>query len=117
MKSSRILGIGIDSSLNLKAIITKKCQTAMLNIFRIKHIRRYLTQDAHKVLVHSLVMSHRDYCNSLYYGLPDCDLNRLQRVQSVTCELVLNRSNMTVVLNVFLNYTGYLLGNQCYLLG
>ena len=88
----RLLGIWIDSNLNLKTKITKKCQTAMLNIFRIKHIRRYLTQDACKVLVHGLVMLHLDYCNSLYYGLPDCDLNRLQRVQSIACKLVLNRS-------------------------
>ena len=64
----------------------------MLNIFRIKHIRRYLTQDACEVLFHGLVMLHLDYCNSLYYGLPDCDLNRLQRVHSITCKLVLNRS-------------------------
>ena len=88
----RLLGIWIDSNLNFKTNITKKCQTAMLNIFRIKHIRRYLTQDACKVLVHGLVMLHLDYCNCLYYGLRDCDLNRLQRVQSIACKLVLNRS-------------------------
>ena len=70
----------------------KKSQTAMLNIFKIKHIRRYLTQEAGEVLVHGLVMLRLNYCNSLYYGLPDCDLNRLQRVQSITCKLVLNRS-------------------------
>ena len=56
------------------------------------HIRRYLTQDACKVLVHGLGMLHLDYCNSLYHGLPDCDLNRLQGVQSISCKLVLNRS-------------------------
>ena len=44
------------------------------------------------MLVHGLVMSHLDHCNSSYYGLPDCDLNRLQRVQSIACKLVLNRS-------------------------
>ena len=88
----RLLGIWIDSNLNLKTNITKKCQAAMLNIFRTKHIRRYLTQDACKVLVHGLVMLHLDYCNSLYYGLPDCDLHRLQRVQSIACKLVLKRS-------------------------
>ena len=87
-----LLGICTDSNLNLKTNITKKCQTARLNIFRIKHIRRYLTQDAYEVLVHGLVMLHIDCCNSLYYGLSDCDLNRLQRVQSITCKLVLNRS-------------------------
>ena len=87
-----LLEIWIDSNLNLKANITKKCQTSMLNIFRIEHIRRYLTQDACEVLVHGLVMLYLDYCNFLYYGLPDCDLNRLQRVQSTACKLVLNRS-------------------------
>ena len=88
----RLLGIWIDSNINLTTNITKKCQTSTLNIFRIKHIKRYLTQDACEVLVHNLVMSHLDYCNSLYYGLPDCDLIRLQRVQSIACKLVLNRS-------------------------
>ena len=76
----RLLGIWIDSNLNLKTNVIKKSQTAMLNIFKIKHIRRYLTQESGEVLVHGLFMSHLDYCNSLYYGLPDCDLNRLQRV-------------------------------------
>ena len=88
----RLLGIWVDSNQNVKTNVIKKSQTAMLNIFKIKHIRRYLTQEACKVLVHGLVMLHLDYCNSLYYGLPDCDLNMLQRVQSIACKLVLNRS-------------------------
>ena len=88
----RLLGIWIDSNLNLKTNVTKKSQTAMLNIFKIKHIRRFLTQVACEVLVHGLVMSHLDYCNCLYYRLPDCDLHRLQRVQSIACKVVLNRS-------------------------
>ena len=88
----RLLGIWIDSNLNFKTNITKKCQTAMLNIFRIKPIRRYLTRDACEVLVHSLGMLHLDNCKSLYCGLPDCYLNRLRRVQSIACKLVLNRN-------------------------
>ena len=44
------------------------------------------------MLVHGLVMSHLDYCNSLYNGLLVCNLNRLQRVQSIACKLMLNRS-------------------------
>ena len=88
----RLLGILIDSNLNLKTNVIKKSQTAMLNIFKINHFRRYLTQEACEVLVHGLVMLHLNYCNSLYYGLPDCDLDRLQRVQSIACKLVLNSS-------------------------
>ena len=88
----KLLGIWINSNLNLKTNVTKKSQTAMLNIFKIKHIRRYLKQEACEVLVHGLVMLHLNYCNSLFYGLPDCDLNRPQRVHSIACKLVVNRS-------------------------
>ena len=58
----RLLGIWIDSNLNFKTNVIKKSQTAVLNIFKIKHIRRYHTQEACEVLVHGLVMSHLDYC-------------------------------------------------------
>ena len=82
----------------------------MLNIFKIKHIKRYLTQEACEVLVHGLIMLHFNYCNSLYYGLPDFDLNRLQRVHSIACKLVLNRSKYNSCTKCLLNYTGYPLG-------
>ena len=37
-------------------------------------------------------MSHLDYANSLLYGLPDCDIDKLQCVQNYAATLVLNRS-------------------------
>ena len=48
----RLLGIWIDSNLNFKTNVIKKSQTGTLNIFKIKHIKRYLTQEACEVLVH-----------------------------------------------------------------
>ena len=46
-------------------------------------ICKYNNEDNCKVLVNSLVVSHLYYCNSLYYGLPNILLSRLQRVQKV----------------------------------
>lgn len=51
-------------------------------------ILHLITQEAAAQLVHSLVTSRLDYCNSLLYGLPDSLLSRLQRVQNVAARIV-----------------------------
>ena len=53
----------------------------MLNIQRIKHLRPLLTEDITQVLVLGLVISHIDYCNLLFVGLPEIDISKLQRIQ------------------------------------
>ena len=62
----------------------------MLSIYKIRNLRRYLSLEACQVLIHSLVFSHLDYCNSLLYGLPECVIGKLQRVQNIAAKLVLN---------------------------
>ena len=69
----------------IKSII-KKC---FFNIRNIGKIRKYLDEDSCKMLVNNLIISHLDYCNALYHGLPDCLLNQLQRVQNTAARLVL----------------------------
>ena len=49
----------------MKEHINFICKTAFLEIRRISTIRHYLTDDATKTLVVSLVLSRIDYCNSL----------------------------------------------------
>ena len=55
-KFIRYLGAFLDKTLNLKKHITRKCKTAMLNYFKIKSIRKYLTSEATEILVLSLVV-------------------------------------------------------------
>ena len=88
----RYLGVWLDASLNFKTHATKKCQTAMLNFFRIRSIHHLLTQESASSLVLSLCVSHLDYCNSVLYGLPDVTINKMQRIQNVCAHLVLRRS-------------------------
>ena len=88
----KLLGAHIDQHLSFKHHIRVKCKTAMYSLLRIKHMRKYLTQDAAQILISSLVMSHLDYANSLSYGLPDCDIDKLQCDQTCAAKLVLNRS-------------------------
>ena len=87
----RYLGAWLDSTLNFKEHVKTKCRTAMMNYFRIKSIRRYLTQDATETLVLTLVISHLDYCNAILFGIADSEINQMQRIQSMCAKLVLCR--------------------------
>ena len=66
----RYLGVWEDQQLNFKHHITQKCKRAMVNIQRLKQIRKFLTREATCVIVKGLIISHLDYCNSIYLDLP-----------------------------------------------
>ena len=67
----KLLGMDLDSQLSFKSHIVRKSRIAMFSLLKIKHIRKHLTVQACVVLIHGLVMSHLDYGNSLFFGLPD----------------------------------------------
>ena len=55
---------------------------------RIRQLLLYLDDPSLQLLVSSLVLSGIDYCNSLYYGLPDTSLNPLYKVFNSAARLV-----------------------------
>ena len=63
----------------------------MLNLQRLKLIRPCLSVDACKTLVQGLVISHLDYANAVFAGLPQCELKKLQRVQNIPAKLILRK--------------------------
>ena len=85
----RYLGVWLNSTLNFKTHVTKKCKAAMLNFLRIRSIHHFLTEDATSSLVLSLCVSHLDFCNSVLYGLPDITINKMQMIQNMCAFLVL----------------------------
>ena len=90
--SLKYLGVTLDENLNLKEHILTKYRMAIANFVRIHNIRQYLTQDACTTLVLGLCISHLDYANALYYGLPDKTISHLQMVQSMCAKLTLRKS-------------------------
>jgi hypothetical protein len=88
----RNLGVVEDRHLSMERHVSHLCRSAGLQLRRIGAIRRYLSTDAAKTLVHSLVTSRLDYCNSLLYGLPKCLTNRLQLIQHKAARIVTRTS-------------------------
>ena len=87
----KYLGVKLDQNLTLKEQVSSKCGLAMANIKKVRSIRNYISVALCNQIVVALVLSHLDYANALYNGLPKCTLTKLQRIQNVAAKLVLGR--------------------------
>ncbi len=67
----RNLGIVLDCSLSMKQQIQRVVRTTRYHLQDIFFVRKYLDETTAKMLVHNYVISQLNYCNSLYYGLPN----------------------------------------------
>ena len=79
------LGVWLDSNLSMVQHITKAGSAAFFHLYNIRRIRKYLSmQGKHGNPDSCFVSSRIDYCNSLLYGVPNCHLHKMRRVQNAT---------------------------------
>ena len=86
--SVKNLGVLIDNNLSMENHVTKTCSIAFYHIYDVKHIRKYLNRNLTEKIVHALITSKLDYCNSLQFGLSNCQLQKLQRVQNAAERII-----------------------------
>ena len=67
------------------------CKLSYLELRRLAHLRSYLNMDAMKKLMSAFVLSRLDYCNSLFAGLSNDKITKLQRIQNNAARLVLKQ--------------------------
>ena len=72
--------------------VSSICRSSLYHLRNLSRIRKYLTKESAAVVVHTFVTSKLDYCNTLLYGLPKCELQRLQYVQNTAATVVLQIS-------------------------
>ena len=75
-------------------LISVNCNTLLVyfHIRDIRRIRHLLPFSAATALANSLVSSKLDYCNSLYNGISQANLNKIQRIQNTLARVVTNTS-------------------------
>ena len=84
----RNLGAWFDSHMSMNSHIGKVCSKAFRSLYNIRQIRKFLSEETTKILVHAFVTSHLDYCNSLLYGLPQYQYDHLQRILNAAAHVV-----------------------------
>ena len=87
-EKARDLGVILDKTLTPTYHINETCRKATNAIRSIGRIRKYLTNKNLKLLVNALVITRLDYYNSILYGLPKRELDKLQRVQNTAARLI-----------------------------
>ena len=93
----RNLGVIFDSTLSMEHQISHLRKVCYLELRRISQIGIYLTPEAKKKLVVSLILSRLDYCNSLLPGLPEKQLKRLQQILNHAARFVMKSSKKDYV--------------------
>ena len=67
--------------------IGKICK-AFHGLYKIRQIRKFLSPESTKTLVQAFVTSHLDYCNSLPFGVPKYQTDRLYKVLNAAARLI-----------------------------
>ena len=84
----RNIGAIFDSNMTMQSHIKNITKQAHFQLKNIGNIRKFLTQQAVETLVHAFISSRIDNCNALLYGVPQCLINNLQRVQNTAARVV-----------------------------
>ena len=87
-KSAQNLGVIFDKNFTFRSHIWAVCSSCFYHILDLRRIRHHLDLGRAKLLAIAFVSSRLDYCNSLFYGMPDTDLTRLPHVQNRLTHLV-----------------------------
>ena len=89
-ESAKNLGVVLDSSLSFRPHIDSIVKTCNFHIRNLYMIKDFVNRKNLITLVHLLIVSQVDYCNSLFIGLPKVILKRVQSVFNRAARLIFN---------------------------
>ena len=85
------LGCILDTHLTLEHQVNNCVSSIFSSIKNIARIKFFLTKKELTILVSSFIVSKLDYCNSLYYGINNCLMKKLQYAQNCAARLIYNK--------------------------
>jgi hypothetical protein len=94
----KLLGVTFDCNLTFNQHVADVCKSTFCHVKALRHIRKCIDLSTANTIACSFVASRLDYCNSVYAGMSDYNINRLQRVQNSVAKIVKMKQNRTSAL-------------------
>ena len=98
------LGVVLDQNLNMDRHISRTSKSAFFHLHNIRRISKYLDQESLLTLTPAFITSRLDYCNSLLYGAPVTQIEKLQRIQNAAARLI---TRSVTWAPFYVNFTGF----------
>ena len=89
-ESAKNLGVVLNSSLRFRSHIDSIVKICNFHISNLYMIKDFVNRKNLVTLVHSSIISKVDYCNSLFVGLPNVILKKVQYVLNRAARLIFN---------------------------
>ena len=99
-EKARNLGAMFDHHLTLHQHVSSIVKSCNWQLQRVGQIRKFLTNSAAEKVIHAFVSSRLDNGNSLLYGLPEYQIERLQRIQNTAARIVTKTPKFDHITNV-----------------
>ena len=85
------VGLWLDKNLTFDYHVNKLVSHCFKLLKDIGRVRNLLTMKHTEILVHSVISSRLDNCNSVLFGITKSNLNKLQKVQNAAARLVVQK--------------------------
>ena len=86
----KILGVLIDNNLTWTNHIDAVAKKIVSNLWLLSRIKSYLTTNQRVQFYKSYVQPHIDYCNAIWGGTSQRNLDRIYRLQKRACKIILD---------------------------
>ena len=84
----RNLGVYQESTGSISSHVNHISKSCFFSLHRLSKIRSCLNQSTAEKLVHAFITSPLDYCNSISYGCPENEIEKLQAIQNSAARLI-----------------------------
>ena len=86
--SAKNLGVIMDSAFKFQKQISSVVKTSFFQLRLLAKVKPYIPPKQLEIAIHSFISTRLDYCNSLYTGIDQYSLKRLQLVQNAAARML-----------------------------